>query len=125
MAVLSVHRALYRMSLMSKLLCMLAAIAVLTNSVVWSADAVAHLGDHAAGGLAVADMGHEQSASSPDDVPDHGEDNHHCCHQLSHLSGLGVAAGTAVLAGRAGTHERLTDFPADGFFRSPLRPPSV
>lgn len=110
---------------MSKLLCMLAAVAVLTNSLVWSADAVAHLGDRAGDGVAVTEAGHDQQASSSDNVPDHGEDNHHCCHQLSHLSGLGVTAGSMVFSGRADGHQRPIFSPSDGFFRSPLRPPSV
>lgn len=115
---------LYRMI---RLLNVLTLLAVLTNSLVWSGDVVAHTLDkdghsHAEAGNAPSPLDTVTSAPQSDD--DDG-DRHHCCHQASHLSGLSVIP-VAFMVVRAPALSSAPRAPLiSGFFRSPFRPPSV
>lgn len=108
---------------MSRILCLLAILAVLTNSLVWSADAVAHLPEEHGSSEQLAQVEPLGSGSPESGQDDHVGDNHHCCHQGSHLSALGTEPRLANTIQRHRTHTRIVVDTTHGFFRSPFRPP--
>lgn len=108
---------------MSRILCLLAVLAVLTNSLVWSADAVAHLPEEHGSSEQLAQVEPLGSGSPESGKGDHAGDNHHCCHQGSHLSALGTEPRLANMTQRHRAHARITVDTTHGFFRSPFRPP--
>ncbi len=112
---------------MIRLLHVLTLFAILTNSLVWSGDVVAHTLDKDG-------HSHAEAASTPpqphidSSVPesDDGEgDRHHCCHQASHLSGLSVVWVAFTATRPTALSSALRTPLISGFFRSPFRPPSV
>jgi hypothetical protein len=107
----------------SRILCLLAVVAVLTNSLVWSADAVAHLLEEHGSSEQLAPAEPSGSGSPESGQSDHADDNHHCCHQGSHLSALGTEPRLANVMQPRHAQRRLAVDATHGFFRSPFRPP--
>lgn len=117
---------------MSRLICVLALFATLTNTLVWSMDLVPHLfvpsSSHTTSSLPSTAFASQQAAL-PTDLAEvsgeNGQDGHHCCHLDSHLDAPDVVAARFATLPRSVLNERPLSAPANGFFRSPFRPPSV
>ena len=112
---------------MIRLLNALTLLAVLTNSLVWSSDVVAHTLDK--DGHSHAEATNEPSqlhiVTSTPQSDDGDGDRHHCCHQASHLSGLSAVPVAFTVISSPALSIAPSSPPISGFFRSPFRPPSV
>lgn len=111
---------------MSRLICVLALLATLTNVMVWSMDVIPHLlaspAPHAVTLTEAEPAGEIPSTAAYDDDS---QDIHHCCHLDSHLDAPHVVVAMVVNNPDSALNEPPLSAPANGFFRSPFRPPSV